>query len=110
MIMNTKPEASKIAELRSKTDRQLVILITSRLNHGIYCARLAGEAESGWFSAESSQSSAASAYDEVRALLPLVGEISTAERRRLEEKFEDLRRLLDESTIHAEMRIQTACS
>ena len=110
--MNSRPEFTKLIELRSKTDRQLVAIITSRLDVGLHYARLVPDpgSDSNWASAEAFQASAEKAYDEVRALLPWVYDVTRAERRRLESKLEQLRELLDESTIHAGMRVQTACS
>lgn len=110
--MNSRPESTKLVELRSKTDRQLVAFITSRLDFGLNYARLVAdpESDSNWTSAEAFQATAAKAYDEVRALLPWVNDVTKAERRRLESKLEQLRELLDESSIHAGMRVHTACS
>jgi hypothetical protein len=110
--MNSRPELTKLDELRSKTDRQLVRFITSRLDVGLNYARLVGDPESdrGWASAEAFQSCAVKAYDEARSLLPWVNDLSKAERRRLESKLQQLGELLEESTIHAGMRVQTACS
>ena len=110
--MNSRPECTKLIELRSKTDRQLVAFITSRLDVGLTYARLVADlgSDNNWASAEAFQASAVKAYDEVRALLPWIDDVTRAERRRLESKLEQLRELLDESTIHAGMRVQTACS
>ena len=83
---------SKLAQLRAKTDRQLVILIRSSLNEGL---RSRAEAER--------------AYCEVRALLPTVRDVTEAERRRLEWKLARLRDLLDERPMHAMGRAQAAC-
>ena len=110
--MNSRSELTKLIELRSKTDRQLLALITSRLDAGLNYARLvtSPDPEVSWTSSETFQASAARAYDEVCALLPWVSDVTRAERRRLESKLEQLRELLDESTIHAGMRVATACS
>jgi hypothetical protein len=110
--MNSRPEFPKLLELRSKTDRQLVALITSRLDAGLNYARLVTSPgpDVSWASSETFQASAARAYDEVCALLPWVSDVTRAERLRLESKLEQLRELLDESTIHAGMRVATACS
>jgi len=110
--MKSRPEFTKLVELRSKTDRQLVRFIHSRLDAGLYYVRLAADPDSDvhWTSGEAYHTSAAKAYAEVRGLMPWVGEMTKAERRRLESKWEDLRELLEGSTIHAAMRVQTACS
>ena len=82
----------KLAELRAKTDRQLVILIRSTLDEGL---RSRGEAER--------------AYSEVRALLPTVRDVTEAERHRLESKLVRLRELLRARPSHAVARVQAAC-
>jgi hypothetical protein len=94
--MNTRQESTKLAELRSKTDRQLVALISSRLDAGLNSAPVAVDAQN--------------VYDEVSALMPCVNGLTRVERRRLESKFEQLRDLLHESNPHAGMRVQAACS
>ena len=83
---------SKLAELRAKTDRQLVILIRSTLDDGL---RSRVEAER--------------AYSEVRALLPTLRNVTQAERRRLEAKLARLRELIDEPPMRAMGRMQAAC-
>jgi len=110
--VNSRLEVTKLIELRSKTDRQLVAIITSRLDFGLNYAKLVNRPnpDSNWASAETFQTGAAKAYDEVRALLPWVNGVTKAERQRLEAKLEQLRELRDESTIHAGMRVATACS
>jgi hypothetical protein len=106
-----RPELTRLAELRSKTDRQLARLIDDRLDEGLRYARLLADPDSDlhWISTESFPANARKAYAEARSLLPWV-RVAGTERRRLESKLEDLRELLDESTIRAEMRVQTACS
>jgi hypothetical protein len=84
---------SKLAELRAKTDRELVILIGSALDDGL---RSRAEAER--------------AYSEVRALLPTVPDVTEAERRRWEMDLARLREVLDERPVHAMGRMHAACS
>jgi hypothetical protein len=110
--MNSRPEFTKLVELRSKTDRQLVAYINNRLDAGLTYARLRIERgpDSNWASAETFRATATKAHDEVCALLPWVSDVTRAERLPLELKLEQLRELLDESTIHAGMRVATACS
>ncbi len=83
---------SKLAELRAKTDRQLVTLMRSRLDDGL-----------------ASRAEAERTYSEVLVLLPTVRDVSEAERRRLESKLARLRGLLDERPGHAMERAQAAC-
>ena len=75
---------SKLAQLRAKTDRELVILIQSTLDDGLASR---GEAER--------------AYCEVRGLLPTVRDVTEVERRRLEMDLARLREVLDERPVHA---------
>ena len=80
----------KLAELRSKTDRQFVALISNRLDAALH---FEGDAES--------------ICDEVSALLPC---LSGEKRRRLEATLSQLRNRLDDSAPVSEMRVETACS
>ena len=110
--MDTRPEISKLSELRSKTDRQLAAFISSRLDVGLNYARLLADRESpaDWTSVEAFRASAAKVYEEVQSLLPWVPDVTAVERRRLERKLEQLRNLFSQSSIHAGLRVQTACS
>ena len=83
----------KLAQLRAKTDRELVILIGSTLEDGL---RSRGEAER--------------AYSEVRGLLPTVRDVTEAERRRLEMDLARLLEVLDERPVHAMGRMHATCS
>ena len=92
---------AKLAELRARTDRQLVALIRRNLDSGLACAR---------FSAGQICAEAERAYAEVLVLLPTVHDVTQAERRRLESKLVRLRTLLDQRPVHAMARVQAACS
>lgn len=83
---------AKLAELRARTDRQLVTLMRSRLDDGL---RSRAEAER--------------AYSEVLVLLPTVRDVTEAERRGLESKLTRLREILDERPAPAAARLQAAC-
>ena len=110
--MTSRQPTDKFIELRSKTDRQLIAFITSRLDSGLNYARLGTgpDSISDWNSAGMYQDRAERAYDEARLLLPWIDGAFCADRRRLESKLQNLRTLLEESTIHAELRVETACS
>lgn len=84
---------AKLAELRAKTDRQLVTLIRRALDDGL---RSPAEAER--------------AYSEVLALLPAVRDVTETERRRLESKLARLRELFNQRPVPAAADLQTACS
>ena len=91
----------KLAELRAKTDRQLVILIRIRLDDGLRSARAC---------AEETCEEAQRAYSEALALLPTVRAMTEAERRPLEWKLARLRDLSPARPVHAVARVQAACS
>jgi hypothetical protein len=74
--MNTRPENSKLVELRSKTDRQLVQLVTRKLQAAVSLAGVEGL-----------HGPVERACEEVRRLLPF---IPRADRRRLEARLQEL--------------------
>lgn len=76
-------EARKLAELRAKTDRQLVEFLSAQLDRALALAE-AGE----------SLIRAENIYGEVRRLLPLVKNANYAEWRRLIARMYELRELL----------------
>ena len=75
-----RPESSKLVQLRSKTDRQLVELIMRKL-----------EAAASGADLDDIQSSAERACEEVRRLLPFV---PRAGRRRIEARLQELGEML----------------
>jgi hypothetical protein len=107
--MNSRPESSKLVELRSKTDRQLVQLLHNRLESGLHNAQMAADAENHW-SATKGFLAGERVYNEVSALLPWVENVTRQERRRLELELDRLRVLLADSSTHAGQHVQTACS
>jgi hypothetical protein len=90
--MNQRAE-SKLQELRRKTDRQLVSLISNKLDRGLDFVRIP-EAEER----------AAEAYDEARAWMPLLHDSAPLDRRRLEAKLSQLR-----AALYSQARVQAAC-
>lgn len=78
--MNTWTENSKLVALRAKTDRQLVEIITRKLEAARCFAR------SGEY-----RGPAACACEEIQRLLPLVG---SADRRRLAARLDEICELL----------------
>ncbi len=89
---------SKLAQLRSKTDRQLIAVIGGRLDAGFDYARRGDYAQAG------------KAHHEVCGLLPRVDGLTLAERRRLESKLARLGDALEEPTDRAGLQVQTAAS
>ena len=90
--MNQRLEVSKLAQLRAKTNRQLVQVINKRLDQGLDAARRTGDL-----------AQAERARTEARALAPLV---AGAERRVLEMK---LARLDAEVGARVGLRVRAAC-
>jgi hypothetical protein len=77
---------AKLAELRAKTDIELVHYVGSELDLGV---RLASESNA------QSQIRAGAAYDEIVRLLPILHDLGESERRRLQTKLKSLRGMLD---------------
>jgi hypothetical protein len=93
IIMNT--QTSKLAELRLKTDRQLIVLIDGILDRGIAVARVLEGGRSHFNEAmtQKLKVQAEEAYREVSGLLPALNERGF-DRRRLHLKLVALRDLL----------------
>jgi len=106
--MSQSAEA-KLHELRNKTNRELVSLISNKLNRGLASARmLAGDGVDDWETAEHFVATAETALAEASKWMALVTDATPYERRRLEFKLAQLRAALDR--VHAsEMRVRAAC-
>ena len=79
-MINMRPESSKLVELRSKTDRQLVQLIMRKLEAAACVADL-----------DEFHCPVEKACEEVRRLLPFV---RPSDRRRIEARLQELRNML----------------
>ena len=92
---------AKLLELRAKTDRQLLEYIGNRLDSGLTYGRLASDpdARNRWASVDMFEERASKAYDEAQSLLPLVRNLTRAERRVLQAKTEELGRLLGRAPL-----------
>jgi len=77
---------AKLAELRAKTDVDLVRYVTHELDLGI---RLASESN------DQSRIRAEEAYSEIARLLPILHDLGQSERRRVEANLKRLREVLD---------------
>jgi hypothetical protein len=110
--MNSRLKSSKLLELRARTDRQLVEFVSSRLNAGLTFARLATDPDvhDRWASTAMFQEKACAVYCEVAPLVPLVGNLSEAERRVLESKLDRLRPFAEERTACVEAPAGAACA
>ena len=96
--MNHTQENSKLATLRLKTDRQLVVFIQKRLDAGTEFAQMEGR---------ESHAQAQQIHIEVRELLPLVAGLSRAKRQLIETKLERLGELVGQTTTPC---VLTVCS
>jgi hypothetical protein len=98
----------KLHELRSKTTRQLVSLISNNLDRGLEFAR-AMEAESAdWDSAEEYAVQAERALADATSWMTLLKDVTPLERRLLESKTAQLRDALDRAG-DSEIHVQAAC-
>jgi len=77
---------ARLAELRAKTDVELVRYVSSELNHGVRFALQPNPQARG---------RAEEAYAEIARLMPVIGDMDPSERRRLEAKLKKLRAMLD---------------
>jgi len=89
-------DLSKLAQLRSKTNRQLIAVISNRLDAGRDHARRGHYVQ------------AEKAYDEARVLLPRVDNLTQIERQRLESKLARLGATLEQRSAGTGAQVQTA--
>jgi len=87
--------ASKLAELRARTDRQLIQIINNQLERGLHLALLAAETESDYHFGVTELHHAEAEKVCAYALSLLTRVDDTNERRRLETKLLRLRGALD---------------
>ena len=85
---------SKLDELRSKTQKELVQIINHGLDLGIRDAGQALQSDDPSVVAEECCLRATTSYVRVSRLIPLVVDIPADERRRLESRLEDLKGML----------------
>jgi hypothetical protein len=106
--MSQSAEA-KLHELRNKTNRELVSLISNKLNRGLAFARvLDGGGADDWASTEHFVANAETALAEASKWMTALTDATPHERRRLEFKLAQLRAALDR--VHAsETRVRAAC-
>jgi hypothetical protein len=103
--MSQSAEA-KLHELRSKTTRQLVSLISNKLDRGLVSAR---ELEGGTdWAPEDFAANAERALEEASMWMTLLNGATPLDRRRLESKRAELRGMLDRART-SELRVQAAC-
>ena len=106
--MNQSAEA-KLLELRSKTTRQLISLISNKLDRGLAYARvLEDEGHSDWASTEHFAVNAERAFADASAWMEYLHGAPQLDLRRLELKLSQLRFALDRANASQE-RVQAAC-
>ena len=87
--VSSASNASKLAELRAKTDRQLSILVRREMERALVLANVAATRESPLYE------QAETAYTRLKALLPRIGGMSRDERALMEANLKELRAALD---------------
>ena len=99
--MRPTTEIRKLAELRAKTDRQLIELVMANLERGH--ALLESPVD------EESYTLAEDAYCEASRLASALYTLPEIEHRRLIVNLENLRRLLDRHSVRLNLRAEAAC-
>ena len=87
--MSSASNASKLAELRARTDRQLSVLVRTELERTLVLANAAATKASPLYD------QAEAAYVWLKALLPRIGDISRDEKALMEANLKELRAVLD---------------
>jgi len=99
---------TKLHELRNKTNRELVSLISNKLDRGLAFARMLDGEGTTWASTNHFAENAEKALAEASAWMALLNEATQLERRRLEFKAAQLRKALNRAPA-PEYRVQAAC-
>ncbi|MEI9971679.1 MAG: hypothetical protein WDO73_06260 [Ignavibacteriota bacterium] len=99
---------AKLHELRNKTTRQLVSLISNKLDRGLAFARVMESDNGDWASTEHFATNAEKALAEATSWMALLNGATPLEQRRLDFKLSQLREALERSH-ETEMRAHAAC-
>jgi|ERR1017187_3241229 hypothetical protein len=101
----------KLAQLRAHTDRQLVELISARLDRGFAYARVlaARDSQTDWAAAREFQQRAENAWREAHHLLPALNGIAETDRAALLHRAEILRAVLDQFAVETVPVRRAAC-
>jgi hypothetical protein len=104
-------DMQKLAQLRARTDRQLVDLISARLDHGFSYARVlaAQDSQPQWATVREFQQRAEDAWREAHHLLPALNGIAEAERAALLRRVQILREILDQFAAETYPVKRAAC-
>ena len=106
-----EPHVQKLAQLRARTDRQLVELISARLDRGYAYARAlaAPESEAQRAAVAEFQQRAEDAWREAHRLLPALNGIAETDRAALLRRAAILREILDQFAAATVPIRQAAC-
>jgi len=101
----------KLAQLRARTDRQLVVLISARIDHGFAYSRVlaARNSQADWAASKEYQQRAEDAWREAYRLLPALDGTSETDRAALLRRAEMLRQLLDQFAAETAPLKRAAC-
>jgi hypothetical protein len=106
-----EPHVQKLAQLRARTDRQLVELISARLDHGFSYSRVLAtrESQGDWAALREFHQRAENAWCEAHRLLPALDGAAENDRTALLRRAEVLREELDRFTAKAFPIRRAAC-
>ncbi len=101
----------KLAQLRARTDRQLVELISARLDQGFSYARVlaAQDSEPQWTTIREFQGRAEDAWREAHHLLPALNGVAESDRASLLHRVNVLREVLDQFAAETYPVKRAAC-
>jgi hypothetical protein len=106
VVMSFDSGFSKFAELRAKTDRQLVAMAGDALERGLHAARGIEAARNGC--ARERRADAEGALAEAIKLLLMVYDFEEAERSQVQARMHELREILGADSLPSRPRIRTA--
>jgi hypothetical protein len=95
----TTTEQARFTELRTKTDRDLAVLIDRRLRFAVSCLLLGGRG----------RAEAEKVYTEASVVIPLIYRLPVLKRSQLEALRNQLRMLLKRDVTSTETRAYAAC-
>lgn len=101
--MGTLVDFAKLAELRARTDRDLVRILNVDLERGLALANVAAGKHSVF------RSQAEAIYNRARALLPRLSRLTAAEQKDLETKLKELGMALDLVPGTMDLEEEAAC-
>lgn len=104
-------DMQKLAQLRARTDRQLVEFISARLDHGFSYARVLASQDSQpqWTTVREFQQRAEDAWREAHHLLPALDGVAEPERATLLHRAQILREVLDQFAAETYPVKRAAC-